>query len=143
MRILGIDYGDKKIGLAFGESEAGLAVPLDVVPNLGEATIKVFAEKVSAEDIDVIVVGVPLSTGGHHSPKQLEKTRAFIKKLEAAIAIPVVEEDESYTTSESIRLQREEGTDVAEDALAAMLIVQQYLNNRYEPTNGIRNNERS
>lgn len=131
MRILGIDYGDKKIGLAFGETEAGLAVPLDVVPNLGEATIRVFAEKVSAEDIDVIVVGVPLATGGHSS-KQLEKTRAFIKALEAATAIPIVEEDESYTTAESIRLQREEGSDVAEDALAAMLIVQQYLNNRID-----------
>ncbi|OGL67178.1 hypothetical protein A2856_03905 [Candidatus Uhrbacteria bacterium RIFCSPHIGHO2_01_FULL_63_20] len=130
MRILGIDYGDKKIGLAFGDSTVGVAVPLDVVPNRGEETIQAFAMRVSAEDIDVIVVGVPLSTGGHHSSAQLDKTRAFIKALEAAISIPVVEEDESYTTAESIRLQREEGSDAEEDALAAMLIVQQYLNNR-------------
>lgn len=127
MRILGIDYGDKKIGLAFGDSDARVAVPLDVVPNAGAETICVFATQVNAEDIDVIVVGVPLSTGGHHGPEQLEKTRRFIKELEAAVAIPVVEIDESYTTAESIRLQREEGAQAQEDALAAMLIVQSYF----------------
>ena len=132
MRILGIDYGSKKIGLAFGDSDAGVAVPLDVVPNMGDETIGVFAKRVSSEDIDVIVVGVPLSTGPHHSSAQLDKTRAFIKKLEGAVAIPVIEEDESYTTSESIRLQREEGAEAEEDALAAMLIVDQYMNRKRE-----------
>jgi putative holliday junction resolvase len=127
MRILGIDYGDKKIGLAFGDSDVGVAVPLDVVVNMGEATLRAFANKANTEDMDVIVVGVPLSTGGHHSPVQLEKTRAFIKALEGMTSVPVVEEDESYTTAESIRLQREEGSDAEEDALAAMLIVQGYL----------------
>jgi putative Holliday junction resolvase len=130
MRILGIDYGDKKIGLAFGDTTARVAVPLDVVPNAGDATIEVFARRVSAEDIDVIVVGVPIATGGHHGPQQLEKTRGFIKKLESAVSIPVLEEDESYTTSESIRLKREEGAEAAEDALAAMLIVEQYMNRK-------------
>jgi putative Holliday junction resolvase len=127
MRILGIDYGDKKIGLAFGDSEAHVALPLDVVPNMGEKTIEVFAERVKGDDIDAIVVGVPLSTGGHHSPAQLEKTRAFIKMLEGKISIPIVEEDESYTTAESIRLQKEEGAEADEDALAAMLIVRAYM----------------
>ncbi len=130
MRILGIDYGDKKIGLAFGDSDVSVAVPLDVVPNMGDETLQVFAKRVSSEDIDLIVVGVPLSKGGKHSAEQLDKTRAFIKRLEGAVAIPVVEEDESYTTSESIRLQREEGAEAAEDALAAMLIVEQYMNRK-------------
>ncbi len=127
MRILGIDYGDKKIGLAFGDSEARVAVPLDVVPNMGEGTIQTFARRVKSEDIDLIVIGVPLSTGGHHSSAQLDKTRAFIQKLTALVSIPVVEEDESFTTAESIRLQREEGAEADEDALAAMLIVQAYM----------------
>ncbi|MBI5369572.1 Holliday junction resolvase RuvX [Candidatus Uhrbacteria bacterium] len=127
MRILGIDFGDKKIGLAFGDSEAHVAVPLEVVPNAGEETIRIFVKRASVEDIDVIVVGVPLATGGPYSSVQLEKTRAFIKALSSAVSIPVVEEDESYTTSESIRLQREEGSPAQEDALAAMLIVQSYI----------------
>ncbi len=127
MRILGIDYGDKKIGLAFGDSDAQIAVPLDVVENMGEKTFEVFAEKANTEDIDIIVVGVPLSTGNHHSSDQLEKTRAFIASLEAVTSMPVVEEDESYTTAESIRLQQEEGAQAQEDALAAMLIVKSYI----------------
>lgn len=127
MRILGIDYGDKKIGLAFGDTEVHVAVPLDVVPNAGERTIDVFAKKVVAEDIDAIVVGVPLSQGEHHTSVQLEKTRAFIAALQRVVTIPVFEEDESYTTFESIRLQREEGAGASEDALAAMLIVQAYM----------------
>ena len=127
MRILGIDYGDKKIGLAFGESDASVAVPLDVVPNLGDATIQKFAAQVKAEDIDLIVVGVPLSS---RSQVQLEKARAFILKLQAVVTVPIVEEDESYTTTESRRLMIEEDAKAGEDALAAMLIVQQYLNRR-------------
>ena len=127
MRILGIDYGNKKIGLAFGDSDVRVAVPIDVVPNAGDATLDVFARKVIAEDIDVIVVGVPLSTGEHHNANQLERTRTFIQALERVVTIPVVEEDESYTTAESIRLQREEGAEASEDALAAMLIVQAYI----------------
>ena len=127
MRILGIDYGDKKIGLAFGESDAQVAIPLDVVPNIGEDLIKFFLKKIEAEDIDLIVVGAPLKVGNHHSSKQLEKTEKFIKELEEAVTIPVVVEDEAYTTVESIRLQREEGALAEEDALAAMLILQGYL----------------
>lgn len=127
MRILGIDYGDKKIGLAFGDSDARVAVPLDVVSNAGDETIRVFSERVKSENIDVIVVGVPLSVGGHHGPQQLEKTREFIRALKSSVAIPVEEVDESYTTAESIRLQKEEGSKAQEDALAAMLIVREFL----------------
>lgn len=127
MRILGIDYGDKKIGLAFGESETGVALPLEVIRNEGARTILDLSARIKNEDFEKIVVGVPLATGGHHGPEQLEKTRKFIEKIKAAVSVPVFEEDESYTTSESIRLQREEGAVAEEDALAAMLILEQYF----------------
>ena len=95
MRILGIDYGDKKIGLAFGESTADVAVPLEVIQNTGEETLNLLAEHVRSEDIELVVIGVPLSTGGHHSPKQLLKTRGFIKNLKKVVSVPIIEEDES------------------------------------------------
>ncbi len=125
MRIFGIDYGDRKIGLAFGDGDTGVAVPLDVVPNAGDATVRALAAQVTREDIDLIVVGAPLSS---ISTQQLDKTRAFIAKLRAAVTVPIFEEDESFTSVESRRLQREEDAKADEDALAAMLIVQQYLN---------------
>lgn len=126
MRILGIDYGDKKIGLALGESDSGVAVPIGTMLNT-DRTFDELKEQVRAEQIDLVVVGVPLRTGGHHDEKQLEKTRAFVSELAASVDIPVEEEDESYTTAESIRLQREEGAEADEDALAAMLITRAYL----------------
>jgi putative Holliday junction resolvase len=127
MRILGIDYGEKKIGLAFGDTAAGIAMPLDVIANRGTETLAWIADKVHSEDIGTIVVGAPLSVDSRHGPEQLEKTRAFIKQLSSVVSVPVVEEDESYTTAESLRLQREEGAEADEDALAAMLIAQAYL----------------
>ncbi|HBO99943.1 MAG: hypothetical protein UU48_C0002G0055 [Candidatus Uhrbacteria bacterium GW2011_GWF2_41_16] len=127
MHFLGIDYGDKKIGLALGDSEAKVAVPWEVISNRGEETISLFVKRIHEEGIDGVVVGVPLTTGSHHNEKQLEKTRFFIEKLRNVISIPLFEEDESYTTAESIRLRCEEGSGVSEDALAAMLILQQYF----------------
>lgn len=127
MRILGIDFGKKKIGLAFGDSETQIAVPLEVIANQGAETIKLLKERVEREMIDRIVVGVPLATGGHHSSAQLEKTQAFIGDLASVVSVRIDEEDESYTTAESIRLQREEGAMAQEDALAAMLIIRAYF----------------
>ncbi|MBI4435035.1 Holliday junction resolvase RuvX [Candidatus Uhrbacteria bacterium] len=126
MRILGIDYGDKKIGLAFGDSTARVAVPLEVIVNEGASTIKKLEERIRQEDIDRVVVGVPLPQG-NHSSVQLEKTRGFIAKFAQAVSVPVVEEDESFTSVESVRLQQEFNAQADEDALAAMLIVQSYI----------------
>jgi len=127
MRYLGIDYGDKKIGLAFGDSEAGVAVPLEVIQNTGDDIQQKIADRIKSEQIDEVVIGVPLSTVEGPGSPQLEKTRSFIKQLQEVVSIPVHEEDERYTTAESIRLQREEGAEAADDALAAMLVLQAYL----------------
>ncbi|KKU34142.1 MAG: hypothetical protein UX57_C0005G0034 [Candidatus Uhrbacteria bacterium GW2011_GWE2_46_68] len=132
MRVLGIDYGDKKIGLAFGDTDVRVAVPLDVISNHVEEIISCLQKKIETESIDMVVVGVPLSQGGHHGTEQLEKTKRFITRLRDVLTIPVYEEDESFTTAESIRLQREEGAEAAEDALAAMLITQAFLNHSQE-----------
>ncbi len=133
MRVLGIDYGDKKIGLAFGDTAVRVAVPLDVISNHVEDILSCLQKKIETEGIDMVVVGVPLSQGGHHGTEQLEKTRTFIARLQETLSIPVYEEDEAFTTAESIRLQREEGADAAEDALAAMLITQAFLDHYKEP----------
>jgi len=126
MRILGIDYGDKKIGLAFGDSSARVAVPLEVIVNEGDVTIEALVRRIKEEDISLVVVGVPLPQG-NHSSVQLEKTRKFIATLAQAAPVSVVEEDESFTSVESVRLQQEFNAQADEDALAAMLIVQSYI----------------
>jgi len=128
MRYLGIDYGDKKIGLAFGDDDVHVAVPLDVIKNQGEETLQLLASRVETEGIDQVVVGVPLSTVEGPGSEQLVKTRQFITDLKKAIpTIPIAEEDERYSTAEAIRLQRDQGAAADEDAIAAMLILQAYF----------------
>lgn len=127
MRLLGIDYGEKKIGLALGESEVQSAHPIGVLPHNGPETLTEIRDLAVREGVEAIVVGVPLSVGSFHSDEQLKMTRGFIERLRAVVALPIYEEDEAYTSAESIRLQREEGYTAPEDAIAAMLIVEQYL----------------
>lgn len=127
MRLLGIDYGNRKIGLAIGDDEANVAAPLEVITNEGELTVVKLGKRVHDEDIDGIVVGVPLSQGGHHGPEQLEIVRKFIERLKLQVTVPVFEEDESYTSAESIRMKKETKSAVEEDALAAAMILQQFL----------------
>ena len=98
------------------------------MPNSGENLFVDLVKKVQEEQIDFVVVGIPQRVNSHHSSEQLEKTQAFISQLRSILTIPVEVEDESFTTAESIRLQREEKSPAKEDALAAMLIVQAYLN---------------
>ncbi len=128
MRILGIDYGKKKIGLALGESDVRVAVPLEKIENRGDETLKELAKMIKDEGIDLVVVGVPLAVQMHENKLQTHRSRTFAAKLQPLITVPIVEEDESFTTAESQRLMRDEGATADEDALAAMVILQTYLN---------------
>lgn len=130
MRYLGIDYGAKKIGLAFGDDGSKVAVPMDVIANTGADSIKKIIRRIESEEIEAVVVGIPLPTveavGTRHA-LSLQRVRDWIKTLQAEISVPVHEIDERYTTAEAIRLQREEGAEASDDALAAMLVLQAFL----------------
>ena len=130
MRILGIDYGQKKIGLALGDTEIKVASPLEVWRHTGDDSevAKRLIELIVNEDITEIVLGVPKTHEGI-TTKRGEVHERFGKLLKTLTLIPVIEVDESFTSKESQRLQQEYGTDVQEDALAAMLILQEYFEN--------------
>ncbi|MFH1711624.1 MAG: RuvX/YqgF family protein, partial [Patescibacteria group bacterium] len=80
------------------------------------------------EDIDGLVVGLPVPTQSEN--QNFKNVQSFIEKLEERLDLPVQIIDESYTSKESQRLRAESGTDVPEDALAAMMILQEYLDKR-------------
>lgn len=127
MRFLGIDYGEKKIGLALGDDEIRTAAPLETVRNEGERTPRLIAQLIKRERVDAVVVGVPISAGVAPASLQEKKTRVFIEGLRQETTVPVYEEDERYTTFESSRMKREHGSGVSEDALAAAMILQAYF----------------
>ncbi|HEY4519135.1 MAG TPA: Holliday junction resolvase RuvX [Candidatus Paceibacterota bacterium] len=114
MKLLGIDYGDKRIGIAVSDETMTFAFPRVVLQN----TKTVFEEikKICGdENIAKIVVGMPTSFSGGKSA-QAEKTEKFGKALEAFLGIPVGYENEIFTT----KIGRD-------DASAAALILQSYL----------------
>ncbi len=130
MRYLGIDYGLKKIGLAIGDDESKIASPLEVIKVVDVIeVIKVIKDLIAEEEIGSIVVGVPKNVGSFHSDEQLKITESFIESLKSDTGLEVHEVNESHTSKESQRLQQEQGATAKEDALAAMLILQEFLDN--------------
>jgi len=121
-KILGIDYGSSKIGLALADTETKLAVPFKVVEtdNL-KAVIEELAREF--EDLEKIVVGLPLGLSGLETA-QTKEARKFIMELKKSSNLAVEEIDERLTTVAA----KKAGGD---DAVAAMYILQSYLDKVY------------
>ncbi len=118
---LGVDWGEKRIGLAKGDSQSGVAVPWGVVNNL-EKVLKTAKE----EEIDKLVIGVPYKMAS----KDIElnpRFKSFLKELKQKIDKPVITTDEQLTSKAADDLQGSKKNKAPRDALAAMLILQQYL----------------
>lgn len=122
MKVLGIDYGLKKIGMAL--AEAGLAEPLSVVNNQVSVINKI-TKICQNYSIEKIVVGLP-------EGKIATKAKEFGKKLSSSTSLPVVFQDETLTSKEAIAKMIEGGRGrkrrkEREDAVAAAIILQSYL----------------
>ncbi len=123
MRYLGIDYGEKRIGLALSDPEGRLAFPHDTVRNLADV---VAAAK--REGVGTIVVGLPISLGGGES-NQAEEIRQFAVELSSAVELPIVFENEIFTS----KIAEKMSPSVKADASAAALILQSYLDKQDKP----------
>jgi putative Holliday junction resolvase len=122
MRCLGVDFGDKKTGIALGDSVTRICAPLMTLKT--ELVISKLKELVNDEGIEMVVVGLPLFADGQRS-KQTEKTENFAKLLSEFVRVELI--DERFTSAESRQLQ-ELGDVADEDSLAAMLILEAYFN---------------
>lgn len=128
MRVLGVDYGDRKVGFAFGDTDLQIASPVEVWvhPGRDEEVLSHIRMLVDRDGIEAIVVGVPRQRDGALT-KQGERHEEFARQLEGTLSLPVYRVDESFTSKESQRLLEEEGVEAGEDALAAMLILQEFF----------------
>jgi putative Holliday junction resolvase len=154
-RILALDVGERRIGLAISDPDGRVAVPLETLERRDEdADLHALAGLVEREDVQVVVVGLPLSLDGSVGP-QAERTQGFARRLAEAVARPLEMWDERLSTvaaeralappSASGRRERRrtgagerrrppERRQGARDALAATLILQAYLDSRRRPT---------
>ncbi|PWB38408.1 MAG: Holliday junction resolvase RuvX [Parcubacteria group bacterium] len=121
-RILGIDFGDKRVGLALGES-GGSAFPFKVISNEGEdILIKNITEIIRAEHVGLVVVGLPLSLSGAPN-ERWQLTKNFIDRLASALPVPVETMDERLTS----KLYSRQGVSRDIDKHAAAAILDTYL----------------
>ena len=130
MRILGIDHGDVRIGIAMSDETAFLASPLTTVQN-GKAAIGEIVALVTEHHVEKIIVGLPRNMNGSYGPAT-EKVRAFIEKLSAKTDVPIVEWDERLSTVSAHNDLRAAGLDNRKhkeviDKVAARIILQNYL----------------
>jgi putative Holliday junction resolvase len=131
-RLLAIDYGEKRIGLALTDPMLMFAKPFEMIPNLTFENTLAHLQKIIAEKtVGRIIVGIPWGVEGNATAKTME-TQAFMDRLTASLDIPVEGSDERYTTSEANELLKEMGYDWKKarnviDSLSACLILKRYL----------------
>ena len=132
MRILGLDVGDKRIGVALSDPMGILASALTVIERKGDdSDFEVILGLVKEHEVGRIVVGFPRSMDGSIG-KQAEKTSTFAEMLSALTDVPVEMSDERLSTSIAVKLLRDVGKNRRQikkkrDAAAAALILQWYL----------------
>ncbi len=132
MKLLGVDYGTKKTGLATADTAVPLAFPLRTVEaETPEAAARAVAEAASAEGADRIVVGMPYRLSGDDEPGESERAvTVFLAALRPLTGLPIETEDERLSTAAASRLLKEAGGAKkrgADDALAAAAILETYL----------------
>lgn len=126
MKILALDYGSARTGVAVSDPTATLARPLGVVERAAsDAGLARLAELAGSEAVDRIVVGLPVTLRGERGA-QADETERFVVALEAAVDVPVETWDERFTTRLAAG-SAAAGARAEEDALAAAHLLTSYL----------------
>ena len=132
MRVLALDYGSARTGVAVSDPSGTLARPLCVVEKVGaKSGMAELCAIIEREAPGVVIVGLPLTLRGERGPQAVE-TEAFIARLRNRCRIPILTEDERLTTSIARRMptpsRRRSST--SDDAQAAAVLLQTYLDRR-------------
>ena len=128
-RVLGIDYGARKAGVAIADLSAHVVTPLCVLDGTDEQFVHEVSELVRLQSIAQVVVGVPLKADGT-AGMGTAAAQAFIAKLRDKLNVPVLAQDERFTTKAAKVLMRDAGKKSRkndDDALAAAEILKSYL----------------
>ena len=123
MKVLALDYGAARTGVAVSDATGTISRPLGVVVRAAsEDGLAELRSLVVEHEVELVVVGMPLTLRGEHGAQALE-TDAFIDVLRAGIDVPVETYDERFTTALAAR----DGGAADEDARAAAHLLESYL----------------
>jgi putative Holliday junction resolvase len=120
LKVIALDYGSTRTGVAVSDPTGSLARPLCVVEGAGTpAGLSRLRELVRAEQAERVVVGLPLTLRGARG-EQARETERFVEGLRAAVDVPVETFDERFTTTLA-------GPGAGDDARAAAHLLSSYL----------------
>jgi putative pre-16S rRNA nuclease len=132
MRILALDHGTKRIGVAVSDETKTIAQPLEYIPAAPFADFLTRLKQLLVEkEIDLVLIGLPRNMDGTYGPAA-HKVQAFVAVLRSAITIPIKTWDERLTSLQANRIliqgkvrrdQRKEKV----DKMAAAILLQSYL----------------
>jgi putative Holliday junction resolvase len=123
VKVLALDYGAARTGVAVSDASGSIARPLIVVERAAsEQGLRRVGEIVREEGAERVVVGLPLTLRGEHG-LQARETEAFVSALRSELDVPVETYDERFTTAIAAR----GSGDAPEDARAAAHLLESYL----------------
>ncbi len=128
-KILGIDYGKSKIGIALADEQLKIAVPFKIIKNQGRKIVLQELKKIcEQENVKKIIIGEPsrLTNNNQQIIIEIEK---FIKQAESFLKIPINFKDERMTTKMAKNLLKDSKIK-DDDSVAAMIILQDYLDEK-------------
>ncbi len=134
-RILSVDYGNRRIGLALSDPLNIIATPLDtLIISSMEDGIKQLIELYQQYPLEAILMGYPIGNSGNKTG-QTRIVDKVIEALESAVDIPVIKWDERYTSVEAHNILKIQGLKTRNnkgmvDQLAARIMLQEYLDSR-------------
>lgn len=132
MRILALDHGTKRIGVAVSDETKTIALPLEYIPAEPFAEFLARLKHILAEkEVDFILIGMPRNMDGSYGPAA-QKVEVFIATLKSAITIPIKTWDERLTSTMANRAMiqgnvRRDKRKEKVDAMAAAILLQSYL----------------
>ncbi|GBC88674.1 MAG: Holliday junction resolvase RuvX [Hydrogenobacter thermophilus] len=130
MKVLALDYGSKRIGLAIGDTSLNIASPFGVFENR-EGVIEKIRNLISEYRVSLLIVGLPLTPRGQKGQRAKE-VEEFVKKLRESLPeeIELLMWDERYTTKEAYWLLQDlppTKRKKLKDSLSAYIILKEYL----------------
>lgn len=132
MRILALDHGTVRIGVALSDEMKMFASPLEFIPAEPPAgALERLQQLIRDKDVELIVIGMPRNMDGSYGPAA-QKVREFIEQLRGAVTVPLVTWDERLSSVQAHRMLRQAGHKAKQqkgkvDASAAAILLQSYL----------------
>jgi putative Holliday junction resolvase len=132
MRILAIDHGSKRMGIAVSDELKMIAQPLEFVPaHPLDGFLARLNELIRDKEVELILVGMPRNMDGSYGPAA-QKVQEFVAALKGAVSVPIKTWDERLTSAQANRLLiqgnvRRDKRKAKVDAMAAAILLQSYL----------------